>query len=307
MHSLIKIASCIAFLHLPATDVKALGANQPSVVVADIALAFHFPTNELVITDATRDSKLISNNSILHAYKITSKNPFAFYPVLISVAKEGTFVNEGSKLLLRQIDSLPEGPVSSGGRGPLGSLPLSTGINGGIYFGEIAVPPPDEPFELSVSRMAMYSCANIPSKRVDVRVAVLATFAEDKLVKISGGELYYRMFGTQDQTTGAVEAISVDKSLRAAFTSIDRAVYETLPAKNENIADAPTAAPQDAKTTLGMIPSDAGPLRQTDPAAEHIEPAKSSVRVWGWVLIVIVLFLTTALVWKQRKKPRNSK
>lgn len=298
-----KKAAFLSILWVIASHPPKVEAAESPVDLARIAAAFGFPVSELIIQNVLEEDRKVNGNTVLSAYRVSSKTPFAFYPVVITVAQEGTFVTNETKQLLTTLDSAPEGPISKGGRGPLGSLSLGNEMTGGLLIGEIRIPARRQPLDRPEVRMATFSVVNVHGKATDIRVAMLAAFSSgENLVKVPGGESYYQAFATPSGDKNYDEPLAKPQfDLRGTFAALTELVR-----KSPLVADA-----KDTSTSTPVVDRTGAPvptatpdvsLSPTVPVAQS--PATAIERkapVWPWVVGgILALIVIVAVALKRR-------
>lgn len=276
--------------------------NESPVDLARTAAAFHFPASELIIEDALTGERKVNGIGVLSAYRIRSKTAFAFYPILITVAKEGTFLTDETKKLLNSVDSIPEGLVAKGGRGPFGTLSLGNDAIGGLMMGDILVPATLPPFDHHEFAAALFSAVRLQSKKIDIRIAVLWAFPHAaNLVSVPGGELYYQTFSEPGGDKNYDEPPPQPEfDFRETFTALNELVRKSPLVANArdigNSAKAANRAETPPRTTTPLISG-----LQTTPVADTPAPnAERRAPVWPWAAGIVALIVIVGFVLKRR-------
>ncbi len=281
---------------------SAAKADESPVSLAALAAAFRFPVSELITQNVTEDDRKVNGNAVVSTYQISSKTPFAFYPVLITVAREGTFITNETRQVLNRLDSEPEGLISKGGRGPLGNLPLGDDISGGLLIGEIRVSPTRQPFDRPEMRMAVFSTANIPSKQLDIRIAMLAAFQGGKdLIMVPGGESYYQAFSDpSDDKNYAEPPPRPEFDVRGLFTVLTELVRKSPLVANAKGIDSSAKAAAPTTSPPSTATPETSPLPTTRVAQTPTPTIESRAPVWPWGVGIAALAVVSLLFWKRR-------
>lgn len=253
-----------------------------------VSKIFHFPAAELVVQDVSERERRLQGDAVLRAYEITGKRPFTFYPILLSTAGEGTYMNQYLREKIGKYDSLPRNELNEMKLGFLGNLPQQDDNTGGVYLDEITTFQDDGKTRYEVVRPVIAAATHIPSKHIDIRVAIFTPFAGagEELIPVPGGEGYFQTLGPNnfgdiltDEQNQQLEKMQVD--LRRMFVGFNIAVLNS-PLVNFKAA---VGAPSDSLLHNATTPNATAPLKlknsdgETAPSvAEHDAP------LWPWAL-----------------------
>jgi hypothetical protein len=276
-------------------------ARTDVVDLHEIAAALRFSESELTINDLSNEERKVSGDAVLYSYQIKSRTPYAFYPIFIAVAREGVFLTAETKKTLQAYDSIREGPVAKGGRGPFGTLSFGANISGGLLIGEIATPPSHAPFSRPEYRTAVYSIANDKNRHLDIRIAMLSAFPDGKdLIKIQGGDDYYRWVSPRNgySSDGAIQQSEFDH--RGFFQVANDLVWKSslvatltaVPNSNSHSQDTetPHLNPLVPAPHLGDLPA----MQTAPPKHQRVFPA------WLWAMGIALTLCFAVLVLRRR-------
>lgn len=271
----------------------------------DLGAILGYPASEILITDVTSEErqvlelpsarerraqnpKVLSGNQLVAAYYVRAKDPETFYPIIIFVAKEGTFLTEEVKKTLTDLSAAPDRPISKGGKGPLGDFKFIEASESGIYMGKVKRPSRDSAMSEPQERMAMVSVLRLATEPLDVRIAFMAALEKGvELKPISGGEQYFQNFGATAEESASQAAV-----VRGMVSRVNALVL----ADN----DSPTAGIRErAKTARDSATKATGNERQQ---ASNSSLMAGSSR-WIWVVLgVIGLFLAFLVIPRKKKQ-----
>jgi hypothetical protein len=204
-----------------------------------LALIFGYPADQLVITDATEVERqlysiptlpTIPPEDIYAAYRITGKTPATFFPLMITIAKQGTYLAEEHTDYMKMLDSLPPAEKAKLKSGDLGPMTIEGLGAGGVRFGPMRTAPSANSAH-PLGNSALIAELRMPEQKVDVRIAMSAVHDGKpgaNLIKVPGGESYHAHFG-QNRSAGQSfmpEAPKFDwaKGYQALFAEVYRVV-----------------------------------------------------------------------------------
>jgi hypothetical protein len=295
MNTLGNLLACLALV-LSSAHPK---AKEAPIDLAKIANAFHFPAKELAVQNVTEEFKKIDGDGVFAAYKVSSKVPFGFYPLLITFAREGTFVTAEFQVMLAAIDPLPDLPLIKGGRGPLGSMKLGENIVAGLSLGEIPIPVTQQPYSGPVLRMALFSAATLRARQMDIRVAMLAPFpGGESLVKVPGGEVYYQMFSSSDEEKENNDSIDAFQAeIRKTFiVSSEIVIQSPLVSNAKELPSGKFVRPPPAAATPVGFSTAANSVPLSTVRTER------PTRAWQWLIGILALLGIFVIILKRRKR-----
>lgn len=195
----------------------ALG-DMPSL--SEISKIVGYPADMLEVNDVTSSERKIYSlqttverqrgtvapinpDSILFAYRITSKIPDSFYPILVTITSAGTlispeggFVEPRIELFIKGMSKIPEGPLDEGGRGHFGLLDVPGFGHGGIAFGRVRTPSRIMAMESPGYSMGTIGFFTVPEVKLDIRVAIMSVLDNrvQILAPMKNAELYFSYF-----------------------------------------------------------------------------------------------------------------
>ncbi|NJR41739.1 MAG: hypothetical protein HC767_02790 [Akkermansiaceae bacterium] len=200
-------------------------AAEPPINLQQVAKVLHFPEKHLILEDyltAERSAYIHQNldewqnkktipfppDHIYQAYRITSDIPHAFYPIIIAVAKKGSYQDEKFEQHIEEIENSRKLPRPPHGiytfADAFGKISINHEIEGFFTLDEIRVPAiplliedTDPPKEVLVNNFPKTKPSNvvifqIPNNDVEVRISQYTSFNRyHELVKVDGGENYF--------------------------------------------------------------------------------------------------------------------
>ena len=273
--------------------------------VADLGRVLWYPSSELIVEDVTQKEREIYSTptnrekrnglsppidpgKLISVYRITGKVPSSFYPILISVAKEGTFLSKKTQDIIEGLAASLDGPVVKGGRGPFGTFSLGDMGKGGLILGKIRVPSRVKEMTEPQEKTAIISELRLPGQRIDVRIAFMSALDEGSiLTERKGGERYFESFASREEAT---ENPRYD--LPQLFEALNKVAISAADADDQRpkTMSAPQKSKDDGAPTLKP-----GELTTTLPPS-----ANGTNRVWLWVTGLIVTLLVLWSLLKHR-------
>jgi hypothetical protein len=213
--------------------------------VVEIGQTLGYPSSELIVENVTaterriyslptivehqkRQKPPVDPARIISAYRITSRVPSTFFPILVTIAEEGALLSEETRNLIGNLAALPDRPVNKGGRGSLGHLAVDDQGAGGLFVAKVRVPSSTEGMEYPQHDMGTVSEVRFPAKGIDVRIAMIFNF---ELLPMKGGERYYERFGPPGELP-ATPAFDWAEGFRA----LNRTVLKTGTSKTSKLA-----------------------------------------------------------------------
>lgn len=284
-----------------------LGAEVANALPSTEELAgiLGYPSSEVVVADVTTEERrvlespsarerrslnppMLSANQLVAAYKITARDPETFYPIIVSVAKEGAFLTAEVQKTLTDISASPDRPISKGGRGPLGDLKLEGIREGGIYIGKVKRPSRDAAMLEPQERMAMVSVMRLESEHLEVRIAFMVALEKGTDLKpIEGGQSYFHSFGASAEELDGHSVALRDRIAR--FSSLVLADVNS-----------PTFGTHTRTNSEGGGGSPATASGKELPATAPFQTARWSG--WIWIVFgVVALFPTLFTLRKKRQ------
>ena len=227
--------------------------------------------------------------SLIAAYRITGRNSSTFYPMLIWIGSEGAFLNAKTKQILDLIASDEAKPVSKGGRGPFGPLSFEGLGEGGIYLGKVKVSSEIKEMTEPQEKAAMISVLHLPSPRLDLRIAFMASLkGGSDLSAISGGERYFESFHPAGSNEPRYDVAKLFLSLNQLITTV-----------NQVITSAPASLPR-AKNTKDTLstPAQAKTADLEAPTIGQQSPKPS----FTWVWLILVGFMIGAVIFFKKRQ-----
>jgi len=294
-----KFFPCLILICLVANTPVSAQIKNETLDLRKIASAFHFPASELTQRIIANEERKANGEAVISAWEIKSRTPFAFFPVLITIAHEGTFVRAKTREVLASYDKLPVGLVTAGGRGPFGTLSMGEDLFGGVLGGHIDVAATSQPFDVPRVRMATFSAVNIKSKHVDVRIAVLAPFSGgEELVKVPGGEGYYMALSETDDDAGST-AVAAGEALNAKvmFTELNEIVAKSPVITSVGKGSTADSVGDNKEAHTGsqtLATMESADMQAGEPASGVV---KHSLPIWIWVAVIAALALFGLLAW----------
>lgn len=223
---------------------RSVCAAPPSVEALGQALGY--PSDQLVVTDVTAEERALmpykfpsgrkaeppnlTPENVLEFYRITGKDARTFYPILITVAKEGTFFSPKSREIIDLFEAHKDDPQSRGGGMGWYSIP---GLgDAGLFFGSIQVRTVKHPeWKSATNAGAFVSEVRVPALKQEIRIALMIALDEEgELIPIPGGETYFATFGPDHEGDG-----TGGKKLTEIFSSLARGVFDSALANQPDL------------------------------------------------------------------------
>ena len=257
-----------------------------------------FPSSELVIEDVTVDERIIlqtpsikekRRNAILpdpavllKAYLIRGKNENTFVPIQIYIGKREAFLNPE---LLVKVDNYTAGLQS---KNPSWKADFESLGRGGMYFtGDHKVKPEVSGFKEPSQVAAEVILLQPHGQDFDVKIVMRPSLPMGaKLIPISGGEVYYSIYGALED-----EKVEPTPDLAKAAIELSKTVIVGWLAEKSSNGVSSTPPSPDQRTT----PSEPAPN------AEQRISSPSSMR---WPIVVAVIAAVLGLLWVWLKKRR---
>ena len=258
-----------------------LRAQNPALDIQQIASVLDFPASELTIENTLAEELKLNTTPVFSSYRVTSRIPFSFYPVQITVAKEGAFLGSEAQKIIATLDALPDLPMEKGGRGPFGSISID-GASGGSYLGPIKIDLKNASLTGFNKKLSAIAELRIPDKQRDVRIAIIQTFNPEQLVKVPGGEKYFESLHSPGEDKGDGQP-----SLKAPFdnkrilTALGRIVVDS-PLVSQSLAAA------SATNEIDRLESGTGSAQNTSIPTTAQHPSNPFVW-WPWLLGAAIL------------------
>jgi hypothetical protein len=315
---MIKIILIMTFLMLFKVSVS---AETQTFDLRKVAEALQFPYENLKVEDYLEAERGLyeavevhhrfknynptAPENILLAYKITSDKPHTFFPIIITVVKEGSYYTPELLKSINYVSGLPEVSYIKGGRLPYGDIPISDQQKAFLGVGEVMLPsePMQIPFDTPgaiqipggwpVLRPAIISYIQAANSDVEIRILIQQVFCDAKdLIKIAGGEVYYKNLSDFDGNVALSE--SDDPSVII--------LPKLFKALNEVVLDAPALAPYLKKEKVSNTPKNEEIKEIEKPTKTENNVTTSQVTKpqpkessWLWLIGLIVLLSVLGL------------
>jgi hypothetical protein len=249
---------------------------------------------------------------LLAAYRITGKIKNTFFPVLLTVAKGGSFLAGDDLDIIKQLEDYAVETEKSDGRRPsFGIFTTDSSSLGGIYLGKLRMPsrfPQEREPQL---HMAIICELRFEKEGVDVRMAQRKAFdgeASHDLIPVPGGETYFKAFGPREPyDESPLEPSSFD--YKACFATLNRTLVENY--FKDHPSPEPPAAERSAPSAVAKPPFDPlNPFNSSEPpqpATGQPAPAPAStptppVHRGVWAILAVIAALAGWFVLKARAK-----
>ncbi len=189
-----------------------LGYTLDNTVIGN---ALGYPHTQLVVTDVTEaERKLytttvegegdglrahIEPDRILQSVRITSRIRQTFYPILVTVAKKGTFLSPQFRNLVEMLNAIPADERKKQGMKHLGRFSIENVGAGGCVIASIRIPSSVKEMTEPFFGMSVVTELRLENESADIRVAMFLTLDEGgrvPLLKVDGGETYYATFNS---------------------------------------------------------------------------------------------------------------
>lgn len=200
---------------------NSMSGQEVSIDLAAIAKVFQFPANGLLMDDmrskqdktyAYRMARkgegypdFIEPESIVASKWISGRLPNSFSPLMITIAKQGTFLSAKTQAL---IDDLEKKKPSDPSVEQLGRFSLGPSITGVLYPGREWIPSDFTP-NLRPG-FGIISEIRDTSRALDIRIAWVWTFFASELLPVPGGEAYFAAYYANSNGEGDAKAPPVD-------------------------------------------------------------------------------------------------
>lgn len=265
-----------------------------------------YPGSEIIVEQVTDEERILwatptarerrqglalpDSRSLIAAYRVTGRNASTFYLMRIWVGAEGAFLNASTKQTLDLIASDEAKPVSKGGRGPFGPLSFEGLGEGGVYLGKVKVMSEVKEMAEPQEKAAMISVLHLPSRRLDLKVAFMASLKGGAdLSEISGGERYFESF----------------RSSKEGEPELRYNLSELIQGLNRLVASEPYAAAPTHSLLASQTQVTADKVSEAQPAADlpqrEVEQANQKPSaVWAWLASAILILCVIAFLKKRR-------
>lgn len=300
-----KIPSFIAVAFLIVSGTLGLQADEAPMSLETISKIFRFPASELVMRDVSERERSLQGDAVLRAYEITGKKAFTFFPVVVSVAGEGTFMNKHAMRELAKFDSAPRDELEKAGAGFLGSLPQIGEYTGGIYLEEILTLTDDDDNPFKVIRPAIASATNIASKHIDIRIAIFTPFPHkgDELIPVLGGESYYQTLGPTNFDDVTVEMRQqMQADMKIMFIGFNELVRKS-PLVADKASPGTSSDPIFGKATSPRSTAPKKALSSPKNSGEEAAAlaAQNEVPLWPWALCAALAAVVVVVIGLRRR------
>jgi hypothetical protein len=298
-----------------------------------IGEAFGFPPDQLVISDVLAQEKEIYSiqtsresregqappvrpEDLLAAYRITGRVKNTFFPVLLTVAKGGSFLAGDVLETIKQLEAYAvETEKSDGNKPSFGIFTTDSSSLGGIFLGKLLMPSRFQQESEPQLHMAIICELRFENEGVDVRMAQRKAFdgeVRHDLISAPGGETYFKAFGPREPYDESPrERASFD--YKACFAALNRTLVENY--FKDHPSPEPPAAERSAPTAVVKPPFDPlNPFNSSDPpqpATGQPAPAPTSAPASTpipplhravWAVLVVLATLAGWFVLKTRAK-----
>lgn len=251
---------------------------------SELARAFNYPAEKLLVTDITQKARDKHGETIVLALSISGEGR-TFAPTTVVVAREGSLLTEKLRSKIVRIIEQPD--VPPGGRKSVKKFEMPNGAVGYVGMGAFG---PGGGEEMAI--------ANIPSRRVDVQMKVTVPY-ETPLDVTDATQAYHDAL------------LNTDGFLAAALEDGMKAVAVRIAQGNALVSEqAPTnatstpIAPVTTTLAANITPPPEPVVRQSTPAAVITSsPAKSTNPLW-WIVGAIAAFVALVFIVARKKKPR---
>lgn len=287
--------------------------------IKKLAEAFQFPHESLKVEDYTETEKqlntsirensafkeygLITSENLILSYKITSTKPYTFYPLIVTVAKKGSYYTPEVLNSMEVTGRLPEVSYLKGGRLPYGDFPITAKQKAFLCMGKIIIP--DEPVESNfdppgvtrivggwpIEKPATISYLQVNNSDIEIKISLQYTFSvPEELKKVEGGESYHQNFVDFDAREALIE--SSDPSV-IVLTKLFRVI-------NEVALEAPALTPFLKKEST-LIPQIEDEFNEPEEITETktkldtawVPQSQPSETSWRWL---VGFFILAALI-----------
>ncbi len=315
----------LTILFISASVVSAFADGQ-MLDLKRLAAALQFPYENLKVEDyleaekgmhavvkvhnAFKKFKPVAPENVLLAYKITSNEPYTFFPIIITVVKKGSYYTPEIVKLIEDTSRAPEVSYLQGGRLPFGDFAIRDQQKAFLYMREILLPAEPMQYDFDppgVTRMmggwpslmpATISILQVENSDVEIKVSMQYTFPNgEELKKVAGGEVYHLNFSDLDSKEALTESndpsvIILPKLFKAlnevALDAPALAQYrKDLPQErkvesppNLSTSKPPEPVPEKNELTISKAPG--------EQIAKNKQPEKSHLTAWLIGLLVVL-------------------
>jgi hypothetical protein len=257
-----------------------------------------YPGSEIIVEDITDQERKLwgtptarerkqgvimpDTQTLITAYKISGKTSSTFHTILIWMGTKGVFLNSDTQKTLNLIATDEAKPISKGGRGPFGSQSFEGLGEGGVYLGKIKVSSAIKEMSEPQEKAAMISVLYLPSRKLDVRIALMANLeGGTDLDLLSGGEKYFEAFRPPNDD---------EKELRYDVAKLFRGLNQLVAAEPSIAKPSQPLPPQQDKQAIPPEnqPNDAIHKNQPDSVSKLIKPQPQETS-WLWLVGLIAL------------------
>jgi hypothetical protein len=261
----------------------------------DIGKILGYPASELIITDVLDQEREIYSRpnmqeyeekknppfgpgNLISCYRITGKTAYSFYPMLVTLAKSGTFVTVDFLKFSQNLSQFKTPLGQTENYSQLGDINFGTEGQGGLVLSEMRVPSKSTATRYPAADMATILAVNVPRLNVDIRIAIMAPMdgkGNAPLVLVLGGERYFGMFNSNSDlyekaiTKPPVDIVAIFKQINSSTLL----VYENSRGDLQRFT-----ANSNSKTKITALESS-----------------------WGWVILAVVICFIIITVKKRIK------
>ena len=251
---------------------------------SELAKAFNYPAEKLLVTDITQKARDKHGETIVLAFSISGEGR-TFATTTVVVAREGSLLTEKLRSKIAQIMERPDVPPS--GRKSFKKFEMPNGAVGYVGMGAFG---PGGGEEMAI--------ASIPSRRVEVQMKVTVPYETPLDVTDATRAYHDALVNTDGFLTAALEDGIKAVALRIAQGKALVSEQAPTNATSPPIAQAVTTTPA---ANIAPPPKPVVPP-STPPAVIASSPAKSTNPLWWIVSAIAALVAVVLVMW--RKKPK---
>ena len=296
---------------------------KSAINLDQIADLLKFPRSELLILDYLDQEKFIYTKkdineensgrmppvdpeSIYKSYRITSKTPNAFLPIVVTISKADAYLTPKVKKVIEGLNAYAATQRMQGGHFYYGDFEMPGASYATIFCEEIRVPAHSNlvievgdtwsrPDQYPKFHPANVSIVRDVSSGVDVRIAQYAClYYPNKLIKLSGAEDYFASFNDDPADNPEKESlINMFKGLNEIV--LNSPIMTTY--RKSQTASQPQ--PTGAEVTAPTKDSSAPPKKSKDTAGSLQAPKVAALVM---LVLVITASITLILIKAKRKK-----
>lgn len=252
---------------------------------SELAKAFNYPAEKLLVTDITQKARDKHGETIVLAFSISGEGR-TFAPTTVVVAREGSLLTEKMRSKIAQIMEQPDVPPS--GRKSVKKFEMPNGAVGYVGIGAFG---PGGGEEVAI--------ASIPSRHVDVQIKVTVPY-ETPLDVTDATQAYHDALVNTD---GFLLAALEDgmKAVAVRIAQGNALVSEQAPTNATSVPIAPAVKTTTSAANIAS-PSEPVVLPSTPPSVVVSSLTKSTNPLW-WIVGLIILAVGVVFV-ACKKKPR---